>query len=227
MESIPISKFADLGFCELKIVYHFLEARKPSFSTHVYLGGKQHAVSAYEDSLKPRTSVSLNDLLEALKDSESIIEFPSESVHVKFESRGFIFRGRIDKLIKSGRIATVIDEKFTNMGSSIFADKYTTQLCAYCNGLANGKTIVSGIELGERVFAGLLLTGKVIERDIESRALLRESCHLEFHESKFTPLVERFTKIMKGDFDRKELACRKPEKCALCEYRNRCEYRAI
>ena len=226
MKSIPISKFADLGFCELKLIYHFLEERKPTFYPCVFLGGKQHALSAYEDSLKPRASVSREELLEALKGPASIVEFPAESVQVRFESHGFLFAGRIDKLVKSGNSVVVIDEKFTNGGSHLFAEKYAVQLRAYCNGLANGRTVVGGVLLGDRVFAGLPLFGKVVEKDIESRALLRESCHIKFNENEFNPLLERFAEIMKGGLGKKELACRDRNRCSVCEYRNQCEYKA-
>ena len=228
MKSIPISKFADLGFCELKIVYHFLEERKPAFHPCVFAGGRQHSVSAGEDVLKPRVAVSLEELLEAVRDWGSVVEFPSESVRVEFMSHGFLFCGRLDKLVKEGRKAIVIDEKFTSSGgSTLFREKHFIQLNAYCNGLLNGRTIVSGVELGERVFAGLQLEGRLVERDIESRVLLCEPRSIGFDEARLHGLLERFAEIMRGGLDGRELACGEPGRCAACEYRLGCAHRAF
>ena len=222
---IAISRFADLGFCELKLVYHFLEERKPVFHPNVYLGGVQHAASAEEDSQKPHVSVTLEELLDALKDGESVIEFPSESVRVEFRHSGLTFSGRLDKLVKSGREAFVIDEKFTGGNGGQFHGKYAKQLSAYCHGLADGKTSVGGVTIGEKVFAGLSLSGKIVERDIESRAPLGEPLTVMFDEESFKPSLERFSEIMRGSFEARELACGNPARCAICEYRSECENR--
>jgi len=222
---IPISGFADLGFCELKVVHRFLEERKPVFHQNVYLGGAQHATSAEIDALKPHTTVTLDELLEALRDEESVIEFPSESVRVEFSSHGFTFSGRLDKLVKQGREAFVIDEKFTGGNGGQFHQKYAKQLSGYCYGLADGKTSVGGVALGEKVFAGLSLSGKIVERDIESRAQLGEPLLVMFDAQSFRPSLERFSEIMRGSFEARELACGNPARCAICEYRSECGHR--
>jgi len=224
MRPIPISKFADVEFCGLKPVYHFLEERRPRFRPCVAIGARQHAVSAEEDAEKEYETVSVGELLRRLKDEASALEFPSEAVGVKFAFGGMEFCGRLDKLLKFGRSVVVCDEKFTSRAGGLFSAKYECQLSAYCNGLASGVMKVRGRPLGEGVFRGFDIYYRIIERDLVGRHFLGEGKPKPFDAGFVAARLERFAGIMEGKFERRDLACGEPAKCACCEYSEGCEY---
>jgi hypothetical protein len=226
LKPVAVSKFADIEYCELKVVHHFVNRLKPSFHPCVGRGAAQHAESAAEDSRRPKVAVPLGELLSSLKDGESIVEFPSESVRVEFRAHGFTFSGRLDKLLKTGGDAIVVDEKFSGGNSEIFMRKYEAQLSAYCYGLANGRTYANGVALGENVFNCLKLSCIIVGRDIATRERLGEPKRFEYSASAFEPALSRFANVVKGAFGEKELACNSIRKCAACEYRLECGHRA-
>lgn len=222
---VAISKFADLAFCELKIVHTFIDARQPSFRPCVAAGARQHAESAREDAEREWEETTAEEVLQALQDPVKSLELPSESVSVRFNSNGHEFAGRLDKLVKQGSEAVVVDEKFTGGRGGCFRQKYVRQLSSYCFGLANGSMSVCGVEIGERVLRGMNLSCRIVERDIHSREIVGE-VKFGFDEKLVESSAERFAEILNGGFERRELACGELEKCVSCEYRRLCEYRA-
>lgn len=226
MKPVAVSKFADVAFCELKLVHHFVEGTPPEFHPCVFQGARQHAESAREDGERGHVSVPAGELLSALGDGESEVEFPAEAVKVEFSAYGLDFFGRLDKLVKRGGEAVVIDEKFTSGKGECFRGKYEAQLSAYAFGLANGRMSVGGVFLGEKVFFGKRISCRVLERDIESRRHLGGGQSFEYCEAKLLPLLARFKEIVGGGLSGKELACGCLEKCVACEFRHACGERA-
>lgn len=224
MRQIAISKFADVEFCGLKPVYNFIEERRPRFRPCVFIGARQHAVSAGEDAEKEYETISAEELLRRLRDEGSVLEFPNEAVSVRFEFGGMGFSGRLDKLLKFGRSVVVCDEKFTSRAGGVFAKKYECQLSAYCNGLANGVMKVRGRALGEGVLRGFDLYYRLLERDLVGRHLVGKGEPKPFSEPFVASRLEKFAGILEGRFERRELACGEPAKCAVCEYRDGCEF---
>ncbi len=224
MRAVPISKFADVEFCGLKPVYHFLEERRPHFRPCVAIGVRQHAISAEEDAEKEYEAVSVDELLRRLQDEGSALEFPNEAVSVRFAFGGLTFSGRLDKLLKFGRSVVVCDEKFTSRAGGLFSGKYECQLSAYCNGLANGIMRVRGRELGEGVLRGFDIYYRIIERDLLGRHPLGKGEPKPFDAGFVASRLERFAGILEGRFERRELACGEPAKCLVCEFREGCEF---
>jgi len=223
--NVAISKFADLSFCELKIVHHFIDGSRPSFHACVPAGARQHAASAREDAEREWEETTAEGILEALRDPKKSLELPSESVSVSFNARGFSFRGRLDKLVKTGSGVVVVDEKFTGGKGACFRGKYVQQLSTYCYGLANGKLSVCGVQLGEGLLRGHALSCRIVERDIRTRREVGGTA-FPFNEELVASSIGRFAEIMGGGFERRELACGELEKCVACEYRRACGHRA-
>ena len=224
--AVSISKFADMAFCELKLVHSIIDGARPQFRPCVMLGTKNHAMAAEEDARKPYKRLSGRELLEGLRDETSSFELPSESVRVRFEHGGSVFAGRLDKLVKQEKKVMVVDLKFTGKAGGVFKEKYECQLLSYCKALRDGEVKFKGGVGGREMFKGLDLYYVLMEMDIMSRKLLVESRPVKFDETRLLPKLRKFEAIMRGDFTRGELACGEPEKCERCEFGHLCAYRA-
>ncbi len=220
MLTVPISKFADMGFCELKLVHSLIDGARPRFRPCVAEGTRQHALSAREDAKKPYKEVSEKELLDSLRDEKTSVELPSESVRVRFEHRGTVFSGRIDKLMKEGRKVFVVDLKF-GRGGGAFAGKYECQLLSYCKALRDGEVRFKGGGKGLAVFSGMELYYVIAEGGLHAGE------PVPFEEARLLPRLRRFDALMRGEFERRELACGEPGKCALCEFGHLCTHRAF
>jgi len=191
-------------------------------------------MSASEDAEKEYESTDEQKLLDALADPNSKIEFPSESVQVSFISSDFLFRGRLDKLVKIHDTLVVVDEKFTRRGIGCFRDKYVAQLSAYCHGLSKGQVKICGVPLG-KAFSNLKLSCWIVERDIQTRKPL-EKILFDFDQEEFNKHLSRFGEIVSSSkkeksflsstAEERSLACNDMEKCAACEYRLCCGQRS-
>lgn len=225
--AIPISKFADMAFCELKLVHSVIDRARPQFRPCVFEGTKHHAISAEEDARKPYKRMSGKELLESLRDERSCVELPSESVRVRFEHGGSCFSGRIDKLLKEEKKVVVVDLKFTGRAGGVFSQKYECQLLSYCKALKDGEVRFRGGGGGSSFFKGMELCYQIIEMDIVTRKPFAPKKPVPFDETRLLPKLKRFESLMRGDYERQELACGEPEKCACCEFNYLCMHRAL
>lgn len=230
MLRVAISKLADLAVCELKPYLHFVLGERPVFGEWVRAGTVHHALSAQIDKqTKQYEKVSVERLKELLSEEGSCVEIPSEKVRVEFSFGDCVFSGRLDKFLKLGKSVRVVDEKFVGKASEKIRERHHLQLGAYCYALKNGSTSYARgskrVELGERLFKDFDAFYKVVERSRETRETVFESEWNACDEKKIKDSVERFSKILNGEFELGELKL--GENCEWCEFKQACRSRGL
>jgi len=212
---VPISAFASLGYCERQVYLSLVRGLR--ITTQAMRRGRvQHRISELTEEPRLRR---MPGLMQRMRQHESVLQLPRESVGVGFKYGGYSFAGRIDLLIKRRGEILVVDEKFVRRSHGRMMPGYRYQLSAYCHALRYGYATYRGGGgrqwLGR--FPGCRLSYMVIERHRESRhrlSVLQES----YAEEQFMPVLRRMVEILSGEEPKPEYS----SKCRYCRFREVC-----
>lgn len=212
---VAISRFAELALCEYKVYLRFVAAAEPRPSfwqrQRMIAGSAQHAASKRLEPEMP--ALSRDEVLQKLLDAESTLEFPSESVFVRFGYDKHTFSGRIDKLRKERTTALVIDEKYVSTAHGAVQPHHALQLNAYCRALADGALSCGRMELGARLLAGKQILHQIVERHRETREILFASEPQPY--AAIDASLQRFCAILEGEAEPVKST---GSRCAWCEF---------
>lgn len=220
---IPISALASLGYCERYLYLTRVLGAKPAPTGAMRTGVRQHSVSRALDPARRYLKEEIPALGEKLRSESSTLELPREVLRVAFAHEGYLFRGRVDKLVKRGSEVTVMEEKFVARSYGRLKRSHEYQLSGYCHALKEGK---AGYAFGRNtlwfdrnVFANLKVNYMVIERHRETREVLFASPPISYSKRKFLPVLERLVGILDGEV---EPVRSRGAKCRVCSLAESC-----
>ena len=200
--SVPISALASLGYCERYFYITQVLGVKPAPSRAMCAGARQHSVLRKLDKAKRFESNEIPALKEKLSDSASVIVLPREVLRVVFVHDGYSFRGQVDRLVKRGSEALVMEEKFVLRSLGKLRKSHEYQLAGYCHALKAG---LAGYAFGRvthwlgRVFSHLEVKYMVIERHRLTGEVLFASQPKIYSVRTFLPILNRAVGILRGE----------------------------
>jgi|GEM_PF-2101079 CRISPR/Cas system-associated exonuclease Cas4 (RecB family) len=221
---IPISAFASLGYCERYFYMTQVLGVKPAPTRAMRAGARQHSLSRKLDEAKRFGREEIPALKERLRDAASVLVLPREALRVAFAHDGYFFRGQVDKLVKRGSEALVLEEKFVFRSYGKLRKSHEYQLSGYCHalkaGLAGYAFGKATCWLGKGMFSHLEVKYMVIERHRLTREVLFASQPKSYSAKTFLPILERAVGILNGEV---HPAPGREAKCERCSLAQACE----
>ncbi len=212
---VPISAFASLGYCERQVYLSLVRGIRAT-TRAMRAGAVHHRISELTEEPRLRR---LPGLRHWMRQRDSVLQLPRESVFVRFRHAGYTFTGRIDLLIKRRNELLVVDEKFVRRSYARMMPSYRYQLSGYCHALRYGCATYRWEEGRENLgrFPGCRLSYMVVERHRGSRrriGVMQES----YLERRFLPALRRMVEILDGDIPEAVNSRR----CTFCRFREVC-----